>query len=403
MATEVGRASDITLAEIADVFADERGEADGKRSAQAAMLPEASGDQGRMALSRYEARGTARGPAGVTPGHAIAILCYPRVVKQHRSMTEKSEHFERQIERIHSLLDESGAKVTWNDRIPDPDNPSQPRQIDITLRREDALTMIECRIHAATQDVQWIEELIGRRASLRANAIIGVSASGFTRGAIAKANAHGVMLRDMQSLTEQEISAWGQRTKVSVELHHFDNADLTFVFDSSARSHMTVEKIEDAFQNRRIPLASLFDMLTKEVRERDPSLAATMVQAKARPKDIAFDGMRVLAIDVTVDYWCEEKTLSLPTVVAYDIPESEALERNTYVEIIEEGKFEITQSSDRFSVVIDTSSVELPVGAKLGRFKLAFRRPVEMREFRLLGNPDLGFWLGPSVLRIAFE
>jgi len=48
-------------------------------------------------------------------------------------------------------------------RIPDPDNPSQPRQIDITLRREDALTMIECRIHAATQDVQWIEELMDGR------------------------------------------------------------------------------------------------------------------------------------------------------------------------------------------------------------------------------------------------
>src|SRR6185312_665141 len=318
-------------------------------------------------------------------------------------MTAKSTHFEKQIERIHSLLDESGAEVTWNDRIPDPDNPSQLRQIDITLRREGTLTAIECRIHAAPQDVQWIEELIGRRTSLRADAIIGVSASGFTHGAIVKAKVHGVILRDMKSLTEQEISAWGKRTKVSVELHHFDNADLTFVFDGSASSHITVEKVEDAFQGRRIPLASLFDRLTKEVRERDPSLAATTIQTKARPKDIIIDGMRVLTINITVDYWCEEKMLSLPTVIAYDTPESEALERNTYVEIVEEGKFEITQSSDRFSIAVDISSIELPVGTKLGRFKLVFTHPVEMREFRLLGNPDLGFWLGPSVLRIAFE
>lgn len=318
-------------------------------------------------------------------------------------MTKKSTNFERQIERIHSLLDDSGAEVTWNDRIPDPDNPSQPRQIDITLRREDALTAIECRIHAATQDVRWIEELIGRRTSLRADAIIGVSASGFTRGAIVKAKAHGVILRDMKSLTEQEISAWGKRTKVSVELHHFDNADLTFVFDSSASRCMTVERIEKSIQYHRIPLATLFDMLTKTIREGDPTLAATRVQAKARPKDITIDGTRVLAINIAVDYWCEEKTLSLPNVIAYDAPESGALERNTYVEIVNEGKFEITQPSDRFSVAMDTSSIVLPMGAKLGRVKLAFTRPVEMREFNLLGNPDLGFWLGPSILRVAFE
>lgn len=318
-------------------------------------------------------------------------------------MTKKSINFEKQIERIHSLLDESGAEVTWNDRIPDPDNPAQLRQIDITLRRESALTLIECRIHADTQDVQWIEELIGRRTSLRADAIIGVSASGFTRGAIIKAKAHGVILRDMKSLTEQEISAWGKRTKVSVELHHFDNADLTFVFNRSKSNHVTMEQIEDAFQCRRIPLAALFDKLAKEVRARDPSLAAMTIQATARLNNIAIDGMRVLAINITVDYWCEEKTLSLPTVVTYDTPESEALERNTYVEIVEEGKFEITQSSDRFSVAMDTSSVELPVGAKLGQIKLTFTRPMEMREFHLLGNPDLGFWLGTSVLRIAFE
>jgi hypothetical protein len=318
-------------------------------------------------------------------------------------MTEKSDNFEKQIARIHSLLNESGSEVVWNDRIPDPDNPSQPRQIDITLRNEASLTLVECRIHANPQDVKWIEELIGRRASLRADAVIGVSASGFTRGAILKAEAHGVILRDMKSLTEQEIFAWGKRTKASVELHHFDNADMTFVFDGSESGNLTVERIEEAIQKRSIPLASLFDALRKKAHKGDPTLRATKIQARALPKGVAIDGAKVLAIDITVDYWREEKALSLPAVVAYDTPESGTLERNTYVEIVEEGKFEITQSSDIVSVAMDTSSIELPVGAKLGRVKLEFTRPVEMREFTLLGNPDLGFWLGPSVLRIAFE
>jgi hypothetical protein len=49
---------------------------------------------------------------------------------------------ERQVERIHQLLEVEGSTVTWNDHIPDPDNPSQPRQIDISIRRDGSLTLI---------------------------------------------------------------------------------------------------------------------------------------------------------------------------------------------------------------------------------------------------------------------
>jgi hypothetical protein len=48
---------------------------------------------------------------------------------------KKSDEFERQIERIHKLLEEESSQVTWNDRRSDPDNPTQLRQIDITIQR----------------------------------------------------------------------------------------------------------------------------------------------------------------------------------------------------------------------------------------------------------------------------
>lgn len=86
-------------------------------------------------------------------------------------MTEEPDNFEKQIARIHSLLEQPGSEVTWNDRIVDPDNPSQMRQIDITVRRDSSLTLIECRLHSDPQDVQWIEELIGRRTSLKADIV----------------------------------------------------------------------------------------------------------------------------------------------------------------------------------------------------------------------------------------
>ena len=44
------------------------------------------------------------------------------------------EALERQVSRIHDLLERSHDVVTWNDHMPDPDNATQLRQIDITVR-----------------------------------------------------------------------------------------------------------------------------------------------------------------------------------------------------------------------------------------------------------------------------
>ena len=100
------------------------------------------------------------------------------------------------------------AEVTWDERIPDPDNPSQPRQIDITIKRDGKLTIVECRIHKSRQNVKWIEELIGRRASLNADSIIAVSSSGFTSGAIIKSKRFGIILRELAELSNFEVSNW---------------------------------------------------------------------------------------------------------------------------------------------------------------------------------------------------
>ena len=135
--------------------------------------------------------------------------------------TPPHQKFEQQVERIHQLLDAEGATVTWNDRIPDPDNPSQPRQIDISIRRDGMLTLVECRIHKNPQDVTWIEELMGRRTSLKADAVIAVSASGFTKTARDKAVAHGIHLRELAALSPEEIKNWGHTRTVTLNFCEF--------------------------------------------------------------------------------------------------------------------------------------------------------------------------------------
>jgi hypothetical protein len=149
--------------------------------------------------------------------------------------------FERQIERIHQLLEIEGSTVTWNDRIPDPDNPTQPRQIDVSIRRDDSLTLVECRLHKAPQDVTWIEELMGRRTSLKADAVIAVSASGFTKSAREKANVHGIHLRDLATLSRGEIQNWGRRRTFTLSFCEF--TDVTLIVEAngapSDRSKLT--------------------------------------------------------------------------------------------------------------------------------------------------------------------
>jgi Restriction endonuclease len=147
---------------------------------------------------------------------------------------KESEQFEQQIHRIHELLDGSGATVIWDDRIADPDNPSRARQIDITIRRNGKVTIVECRQHRSPQDVQWIEELIGRRVSLRADGVIAVSSSGFTAGALRKASAHGIILRDLQDLTEAEVKVWGRQVALTLYFYQYSDLEVSLCFERNS-------------------------------------------------------------------------------------------------------------------------------------------------------------------------
>ncbi len=120
-------------------------------------------------------------------------------------MRKEATELEQQAGRIHKFLEGSNAEVTWNEKIPDPDNPTQLRQIDFTIRNPNSFTIGECRFRKYPEDVQWIEQLIGKKVSLNANSVIAVSASGFTEGAVKKAIAYGIVLRNFFEITEQEL------------------------------------------------------------------------------------------------------------------------------------------------------------------------------------------------------
>jgi hypothetical protein len=124
------------------------------------------------------------------------------------------KEFERFVSRIHELVERVGSVISWDAHISDPDSPHIPRQLDVLVERDGKKTDIECRFHSKPQDSKWVEELAGRKESLKVDSIIGVSSSGFYKPAIVKAKRLGVILRDLKNVTEEEIENWGKFSKI---------------------------------------------------------------------------------------------------------------------------------------------------------------------------------------------
>jgi len=171
----------------------------------------------------------------------------------------KSAEFEKQICRIYKLLVAGSAEVTWNDKIPDPDNPKQLRQIDITIKRNDQITHVECRSHKSPQNTKWIEELCGRKISLKATAMMAVSDSGFTKGAILKAKKLGIFLRNLNDLTKDEIINWGKITTVSI--HYYMLSNILFRFTFNSIQNISTKIIAEELCNKSEYVDALFNTL----------------------------------------------------------------------------------------------------------------------------------------------
>jgi Restriction endonuclease len=297
-----------------------------------------------------------------------------------------SEDFEHLIERIHMLVESDDSIVTWNDRIIDPDNSDQLRQIDVTIARQGHLTHVECRFHRAPQDVKWIEELIGRRASLKADAMIAVSASGFTEGAVKKAEAHGIILRTLHTLSEQEIRDWGRVTDVEVIYYEFTDTVIAFRIpaDASIRDPLISDEhgkpvdyrtLFEAVMNVMADNASL-----KNIDESDIIKFHSTVKAP-----VLVDGIKSTGCMVDTNVRRIVRKLSLASVVAYAAPDGFDLTENANVQHFDAEGFEILQNSDEVAVVVDLTDARPPPRCLLHAVRFDFGRVVTTRWTKPVG------------------
>jgi len=301
-----------------------------------------------------------------------------------------SDKFEHQIRRIHQLIEQPDSAITWNDRIPDPDNPKQARQIDITIRRDNKLTLVECRIHKEKQDVKWIEELIGRRASLKGDAVIAVSASGFTEGAILKAKNFGIILRDVISLTEQEISSWGHSTTVTLTFYQYKNVRIIFKVPRELARPKLINAIMKELTNQSNKFYNLFEVISNKLDKQKFNGRICHFKVPASMNDPIFiDGKSIQDISFEARVQPIEKVLRIPSVVAYDAPRIPSSNRNIFVEIVELGNFEITQSSNNVFITLDLSPIESPRNCHFRFVGFDFKRVVTMKKVEILSIPRM--------------
>jgi hypothetical protein len=311
-----------------------------------------------------------------------------------------SVEFEQQIARIIEVLKDEGAKVTWDDKIPDPDNLAQSRQIDITIRRDDLLTIVECRLHNRPQDVKWIEELYGRRVSLNAQGVIGVSSSGFTTGAIAKANRLGVVLRHLRSLTNDELASWGRGTRVWLEYIQFGRSTMYVITDLSSGSGIITTKLVRTSKGDSWPVAELFKGLSRKLRDADFDKGGVCFQVF--PKDLYVRGVLVEEIVVRCEWQKVKRQIVLPIVYIYRPPSTGSdVGGSSFIEKALVSDTEIYHVDKGVLPVVDLSIIEAIDHGYFQGILLDFGQPLPVTGFALLGEVPENLVVVRSALRFV--
>jgi hypothetical protein len=336
-------------------------------------------------------------PPKATTSHAIELT--KQRARNSRGTTKASVLFEQQIHRIYELLEDSGAEVTWNDHIPDPDNPDQSRQIDITIKRDGKLTLVECRHRRARQNVLWIEEMIGRRASLKADAVIAVSSSGFTLGARTKAKSHCVVVRDLRKLTAKEILTWGSPIALTLYFYEYSELELTLYWESEGipEQHVLQEEIAT-----HPAMQVLFNETAKQLGSTYPlapenSGRTTRFNILFEETEIRLGGQTLRRVRFCGNATLVPQNILSPTVLAFGNPADDTERREVKIERFSLGRTTIIHANDRISIFLDVSQLEVRPCQQFRFFRVTGSEEVDHESVELVGVERLLTVTSPNV------
>jgi hypothetical protein len=122
-------------------------------------------------------------------------------------MPARTNPFQRLVAFVEQQLAAGGATVTESASLPEYEGSSE-REVDVLIEaevnRHPVRIAIECRDHQVPQDKTWIDQLIGKYRDIDVSEIVAVSSSGFTKGALEKAQVAHIRALTLEEALEGE-------------------------------------------------------------------------------------------------------------------------------------------------------------------------------------------------------
>lgn len=296
--------------------------------------------------------------------------------------------FEQIVGRIISIMVKSGDEVVWNDKIPDPDNTKQMRQIDIAINHDGLKSHIECRHHSAPQDVKWIEELMGRKLSLDSFAMIAVSSSGFTEGATKKAEKHGIFLHTLTEHSPEIAHTWGRPSKVEVGYYGFHPLDIHLVFNELPKANL--QEIVNTFRVKNDFINTIFNKLkyaingNEEIKSFPYNLQVECYTGFMDLLDRNIEKVQIKATTYSMTEVVELPSLMIFSQCSHDYQDLARVERS------DAHNSEIIFAGSRVKMQIDITKILNIESNKIfsGRIDLGLRQKTQIPEIECIGSAD---------------
>lgn len=169
-------------------------------------------------------------------------------------MVRQGRTLELLISKIEALKNR-GADVKSPEFVVDVDTGTK-REVDIGIRFENSpvFIAIECRDRGSSQDIQWIEQLITKKNSVDANILIAVTSSSFTEPAKIKAFKNGIIIRNIENISPDNIMALKGTSYLEVCYYsdinmYINSIAFTSVDTNHQRVQANIATIQDQIEN----------------------------------------------------------------------------------------------------------------------------------------------------------
>ena len=183
-------------------------------------------------------------------------------------MSRRREKFDHLVTIIESRLKAQGSQVTWLDQSLDPNDITEPRVIDITIRRNERLTLVGIRDDRLLDPSGWIADLARQRRNLKADGAIAVAAFRINAALQNEADQQGVMLRPLTRLSDYEIDSWGCESKIALVSVVFQKLHLQAVIHESEVEQVSAQPVLGCDQQGKDPVTILVRFLCDSFRNK---------------------------------------------------------------------------------------------------------------------------------------